>query len=82
MGKILTAARCPSTVIQVIAFVVDARRDCKARVSNASQITPAVELATAPDQEGDVDSLFYRQYQIWHVIDRADQWRLAAEPLE
>ena len=77
MEKILLAARCPHSVIQMVAGIIDTCRECRAWASAAPQVTPSVELVTAPDQEVEADILFYKQYPIWHMIDRADRWHAA-----
>ena len=81
MEKILLAARCPQSVVRMVADIIDTCRECRAWASAAAQVTPSVELATAPDQEVEADILFFRQYPIWHMLDRADRWH-AAKVLE
>eukprot|EP00959_Pyramimonas_sp_CCMP1952_P027367 575578-Pyramimonas_sp.AAC.1 len=81
MQQMLAAARCRSAVVQVIAGVVDACRECRAWASNASKIAPSVEPVTPPDHYVEGDLLFYRQCPIWCMIDGADRWH-AADLLE
>ena len=77
MEKILLAARCPSNAAHMVAGIIGTCRECRAWASAAAQVTPAVELALAPDQEVEGDIIFFRQYPIWHMLDRADRWHAA-----
>ena len=40
-------------------------------------MTPAGELALAPGQEVEGDIICFRQYPIWHMLDRSDRWHAA-----
>ena len=77
MERVLRAAGCPKSVTDKVADIVDTCRECRAWQSHGPQPTPSVELCTKPDEEVEGDILFYKQYPIWHMIDRADRWHAA-----
>ena len=77
MERVLRAAGCPSSVTEKVADVVDTCRECRAWQAHGPQPTPSVELATKQDEEVEGDILFYKQFPIWHMIDRADRWHSA-----
>ena len=39
--------------------------------------TPTVEIATKQNEQVEGDTLFYKDYTIWHMIDRSDRWHAA-----
>ena len=41
--------------------------------------TPAVELATSPNEIVEGDILFYKQFLVWHMLDRADRWHAGTQ---
>ena len=60
--------------LDLIPDVVDTCRECRAWQKTDPEITPTLELATQRNDKVEADILYYREYQIWHMIDRADRW--------
>ena len=77
MTSVLTAAGIPQRVLDMIPDVVDTCRECRAWQKTDPDVTPALELATQRNDKVEADILSYRDYLIWHIIDRADRWHAA-----
>ena len=77
MTSVLTAAGIPQRALDMIPDVVDTCRECRAWQKTDPDVTPTLELATKRNDKVEADILFYRDYLIWHMIDRADRWHAA-----
>jgi hypothetical protein len=79
MQKVLGAAGVPQDVIAMNPSVVDTCRECRAWQKAGLEPSPSVELATQQNDYVEADLMFYKQYLVWHMIDRADRWHAAKE---
>jgi Fe-S oxidoreductase len=74
LEKILTAAGVPQQVIDQVPDVVETCRECRACTKPGPSPTPVVDLIVKQNEQVEADILFYKQYQIWHMLDRSDRW--------
>jgi hypothetical protein len=79
MERILLAAGVPQATVALIPAIIDTCRECRAWQSPGHDPTPSVEIAVKQNDQCECDILFYKQYLIFHVLDRADRWHAAGE---
>ena len=77
MERVLAAAGVPGSVIQHVPEIIDTCRECRMWQPQGPDPTPTVEIATKQNEQVEGDILFYKDYKIWHMIDRADRWHAA-----
>ena len=77
MEKILHAAGVPREVLQRIPAIVDTCRECRAWQRPGPDVTPSVDLVMQQNEQVEGDLLFYKDYIVWHMVDRADRWHAA-----
>ena len=77
MERVLAAAGVPGPVIQHVPEIIDTCRECRMWQPQGPDPTPSVEIATKQNEQVEGDILFYKDFKIWHMIDRADRWHAA-----
>ena len=79
MERVLQAAGIPQDVINLVPEVVDTCRECRAWQRPGPEPTPSVDLAVKQNDQVEGDLLFYKEYIVWHMVDRADRWHAAIQ---
>ena len=74
MEKVLTAAKVAPAVISAAPGIIDTCRECRAWKAPAPDVTPSVEMAVRQNEFVEADIMFYKQFMVFHMIDRADRF--------
>ena len=77
MEKVLHAAGVPGDVLGMIQVIIETCRQCRTWAKHGDEVTPSVELHMEQNHTVEADIMFYKQFMIWHMIDRADRWHAA-----
>ena len=79
MENILRAAGIDATTLGWIPDIIDTCRACRAwqPVSDAPQTT--IDLPCKQNEKLEADILYYKLWQVWHMLDKADRWHNGTE---
>ena len=78
MEKTLDAAGVPQQVLQLIPSIIETCRQCRVWAKHGDEVTPSVELQMEQNHTIEADIMFYKQFMVWHMLDRADRWHAAS----
>jgi hypothetical protein len=79
MERVLGAAGAPKEVLGMVPSIIETCREWRAWQKHELEVTPAVELVTGQNEFVEADIMFYKQYLIWHMLDRADRWHASTD---
>ena len=74
MERILRFAGLPSRANQMISGVVDICRECKAWASPKPDITPAVKLIIAQNENIETDTMFFKGGACMNIVEVCDRF--------
>ena len=79
MEGTLRAAGFPPRVLAYIPEIIDTCRECRAWTKHGPDVTPSVGLTQNQNEAVEGDIMFYKQYMVWHMVDRADRWHAGTQ---
>ena len=79
MEKTLDAAGVPTHVLNLIPSIIETCRQCRAWAKHGDDVTPSVDLQMEQNHTVEADIMFYKQFMVWHMIDRADRWHAGTQ---
>ena len=75
MEKILKAAGIKPSIIALVPRIIDTCRQCRAYQRPGPHPKTTITLATDINDIVEADIMFYSDFMIWHMVDRADRWQ-------
>ena len=75
MEKILKAAGIKPSIIALVPRIIDTCRQCRAYQRPGPHPKTTTTLATDINEIVEADIMFYNDFMIWHMVDRADRWQ-------
>ena len=79
MNTIFHSVGLPPSIEKTVAEVISTCRECRAWALPKPDVQSAVTMATAFLQYGEVDLMFYKDYIIFHIMDRCTRFHSGDE---
>ena len=79
MENLFKLSGVPQAAIAMIPQVIETCRECRPWMQKESEPTPVVEIVTQLNMVVEADILFYNEYMVWPMLDRADRWHAGCE---
>ena len=79
MKTIFDSVGLPPSIQKVVAEVCDTCRECRAWTKPKPEVQPSLTVSTRVCQHGELDLMFYRDYIIFHIMDRCTRFHTGDE---
>ena len=79
MEAVLKAAGVDDRTISYVPEVIETCRACRAWAPVKDKPQSTVDLTIKQNDKVEGDILFYKQWMIWHMLDKADRWHAGCE---
>jgi hypothetical protein len=79
MNRLLSAAGCPNTTLQLIPEIVDTCRACRLWHQPLSRPVGSSNMALNFNEQVQCDLLFYLTHIVFHALDSCTRWHISME---